>query len=121
MPQVRVLGHEAPRLPNTLCLCFGNLHAEIVLTRLERAGILASSGAACSAGGTQPSHVMLAMGLTPEQAKCSVRLSLGPATAASDIERAIRDITAALRPLLDTAPVASGSARSSAPSTEGTT
>jgi cysteine desulfurase len=121
MPQVRVLGHEAPRLPNTLCVCFGSLHAEIVLTRLERAGILASSGAACSAGGNQPSHVMLAMGLTPEQAQCSVRLSLGPATADLDIERAIRDITAALRPLLGTALFTSSSARSGAPSTEGTT
>jgi cysteine desulfurase len=53
---------RAARLPNTTCLRVAELDAEQVLSRLERAGVLASSGAACSAGGTQPSHVLLAMG-----------------------------------------------------------
>jgi cysteine desulfurase len=104
LPHVQVLGQAAPRLPNTSCLRFGNLHAELVLTRLERLGIEASSGSACSAGGTQPSHVLLAMGLTPDEAKCSVRFSLGSTTQAADIDRLIRDATAALSPLLGPAP-----------------
>ncbi|HYN58970.1 MAG TPA: cysteine desulfurase family protein [Rubrivivax sp.] len=108
--QLQVLGQAAPRLPNTSCLRFGHLSAELVLSRLERAGILASSGAACSAGGTQPSHVLLAMGLTPDQAKGSVRFSLGSSTQACDIERVIRDTTAALAPLLATARAAAGTA-----------
>jgi cysteine desulfurase len=100
LANVQVLGQAATRLPNTSCLRFGDLHAELVLSRLERAGIEASSGSACSAGGTQPSHVLLAMGLTPEQAKCGVRFSLGSTTQADDIDRMIRDVTAALLPLL---------------------
>jgi cysteine desulfurase len=106
LPNVQVLGQAAARLPNTSCLRFGDLHAELVLSRLERAGIEASSGSACSAGGTQPSHVLLAMGLTPEQAKCSVRFSLGSATQAGDIDRVIRDASATLSSLLGPAPAA---------------
>lgn len=103
LPQARVLGQAAPRLPNTSCLRFGELPAELVLNRLERAGILASSGAACSAGGTQPSHVLLAMGLSAEQARCGVRFSLGSSTQAGDIERLVEHTVAALRPLLEPA------------------
>jgi cysteine desulfurase len=55
---VHVYAQGLPRLVNTSCLRFGELDAEQVLGKLERAGIVASSGAACSAGGTQPSHVL---------------------------------------------------------------
>lgn len=113
--QIQVLGQDAPRLPNTSCLRFGVLHAELVLSRLERAGILASSGAACSAGGTQPSHVMLAMGLSAEEAKCSVRFSLGPTTQAADIDRVVRETVAALRPLLAPARAADAAHRPAQP------
>ncbi|MBI5717779.1 MAG: cysteine desulfurase [Burkholderiales bacterium] len=100
LPAVRVLGAGANRLPNTSCLSFGTLAAELVLARLERAGIVASSGAACSAGGTQPSHVLLAMGLDEAEARSGVRFSLGRDTSAADIERTVAAATAALAPLL---------------------
>lgn len=100
LPGTCVLGHAAERLPNTVCLRFGELEAEPVLARLERAGIVASSGAACSAGGTQPSHVLLAMGLDARQARCGVRFSLGPGTTAADIDFAIAAAARALAPLL---------------------
>jgi cysteine desulfurase len=100
LPAVEVLGRAVPRLPNTSCLRFGTLQAELVLSRLDRAGILASSGAACSAGGTRPSHVLLAMGLGAEQALGGVRFSLGRGTSAQDIERAVQGTSAALAPLL---------------------
>jgi cysteine desulfurase len=99
-PQVRVLGRHAERLCNTSCVQFGTLDAEQVLSRLERAGVLASSGAACSAGGTQPSHVLLAMGCTKVQARAGVRLSLGVGTQAEDIDRVIVAARASLGPLL---------------------
>jgi cysteine desulfurase len=73
-----IYGRRAERLPNTLCVRFGALAAEQVLTRLERAGVVASSGAACSAGGTQPSHVLLAMG-EERRSAAGVRFSLGRA------------------------------------------
>ncbi|MBI3367362.1 MAG: cysteine desulfurase [Burkholderiales bacterium] len=62
LPALHVYAAAAERLPNTLCLRFSALDSERVLGRLERAGIVASSGAACTAGGTQASHVLLAMG-----------------------------------------------------------
>jgi cysteine desulfurase len=100
LPGVHVYGAQAERLPNTSCLRFGALDAEQVLGRLERAGIVASSGAACSAGGTQPSHVLLAMGETPVHAKAGVRLSLGRETGVAEIERAIAAAAQVLTPLL---------------------
>ena len=100
LPGTRVVGAGAPRLPNTSCLRFGALDAEPVLTRLERAGVIASSGAACSAGGTQPSHVLLALGLDAAAARGGVRFSLGPTTTAADIERALEAAVRALSPLL---------------------
>ncbi|CAM3673239.1 cysteine desulfurase family protein [Roseateles saccharophilus] len=99
-PQVQVYGRSCQRLPNTSCLRFGLLDADRVLARLERAGVLASSGAACSAGGTQPSHVLLAMGESPERAKAAIRLSTGRDTRAEDIEQVIAAVTGALLPLL---------------------
>lgn len=99
-PAVQVYGRGGERLPNTSCLRFGTLDADLVLTRFERAGVLASSGAACSAGGTQPSHVLLAMGESPEQAKAGIRISTGRDTTADDVDRCIAAAAAQLQPLL---------------------
>lgn len=101
-PEVHVYGRGNPRLPNTTCLRFGQLDADLVLTRLERAGVLASSGAACSAGGTQPSHVLLAMGESPVHAKAAIRLSTGRDTSTEDIDHTVA-AAAALLPLLSEA------------------
>jgi cysteine desulfurase len=110
LPGVLVHGQLAERLCNTLCLRFGELDADLVLTRLERSGILASSGAACSAGGTRPSHVLLAMGESPRQARAGVRFSLGPDTSEGDIERTVAAAVRSLGPLLAPASAASDSA-----------
>lgn len=101
LPAVHVYGAAAARLPNTSCLRFGALDAEQVLGKLERTGVVASSGAACTASGTQPSHVLLAMGETPLHAKASVRLSLGRETRADEIERTIAAIVQSIGPLLE--------------------
>ena len=100
LPASHVYGQEAARLPNTVCLRFGTLDAEQVLNKLERAGMLASSGAACSAGGTQPSHVLLAMGESAERAKAAVRFSLGPDNTADEIGRVIAVAARVIGPLL---------------------
>lgn len=101
LPGVVVHGTGAERLPNTSCLSFGALSAGEVLARLERAGIVAASGAACSAGGTQPSHVLLAMGLDADAARRGVRFSLGPDTTDQDIEQALAAAQRVLQPLLE--------------------
>jgi cysteine desulfurase len=99
---LHVYGEHAERLPNTLCVRFGALDADQVLGKLERAGILASSGAACSAGGTQPSHVLLALGESALHAKAGVRFSLGPDSTEADIDRAIAAARRVIAPLLET-------------------
>jgi len=100
LPGVVVYGDQVPRLPNTSCLRFGALDAELVLGKLERAGVVASSGAACTASGTQPSHVLLAMGEPPAHAKAGVRFSLGRDTTAADVHQAVAAAQRVLGPLL---------------------
>jgi len=100
LPRIHLYGAQAERLPNTSCLRFDTLDAEQVLGKLERAGVMASSGAACTASGTQPSHVLLAMGEPALHAKASVRLSLGRDTTLADIDRAIATTVRAIGPLL---------------------
>jgi cysteine desulfurase len=96
---LHVYGAGAPRLANTLCVRFASVDSDEVLTRLERAGIVASSGSACSAGGTDPSHVLLAMGESAIDARAGVRFSLGPDTTAADIETTLDAAAWALGPL----------------------
>lgn len=98
--QIVIYGQGRERLPNTSCLRLGTLDADLVLTRLERAGVLASSGAACSAGGTQPSHVLLAMGESAERARAAVRLSTGRDTTPADIDHTLAAVRTALLPLM---------------------
>jgi cysteine desulfurase len=90
LPQASITGAGSPRLGGTSSLNLGGLiEAEIVLDKLDKAGICASAGAACSAGGSEPSHVMLAMGLTPEEALSTIRLSLSRYTTDAEIDRVI--------------------------------
>jgi cysteine desulfurase len=89
-----------PRLPGTSYLRFGQLPAEVVLQRLERLGVAASSGAACSSGGSEPSHVLTAMGVPRVEALAAVRLSLGRTTTAGDVAYLLDALPPLLEPLL---------------------
>jgi cysteine desulfurase len=89
LPGLSILGERAPRLPNTSCLRIPGIDAEWLLARLARAGICASSGSACSAGGTEPSHVLLAMGATREEALESIRISLSRVTTADEVAQVV--------------------------------
>ncbi|WP_164963939.1 cysteine desulfurase family protein [Rubrivivax sp. JA1026] len=103
LPGVQVYGRRAVRVVNTCCLRFGTLDAELVLGRLERAGVVASSGAACAAGGTQPSHVLLAMGEPALHARAALRFSLGRDSTEADVQQALDAVHAAIAPLLQDA------------------
>jgi cysteine desulfurase len=85
-----VFGAEAERLPNTTLFALSGLKAETAVIAFDLEGIAVSSGAACSSGKVQPSHVLAAMGVSPELARGAVRLSLGPTTTQSDIDRTIQ-------------------------------
>ncbi len=93
VPQARVNGLGAPRVANTSNICFSGLEGEVILHKLDRAGIAVSSGAACTAGGNNPSHVLIAMGLDSQAALASLRFSLSRLTTESEIEHVIEVIT----------------------------
>ena len=79
---------DAPRVPNTTNVSFDGTEAEELLMALDLEGVAVSTGAACSAGGVEPSHVLRAMGYAPERVQSSLRLSLGRTTSEADVERA---------------------------------
>jgi cysteine desulfurase len=95
-----IWSRNAPRLPGTSYLRFGQLSADVVLQRLERLGVVAASGAACSSGGHQPSHVLTAMGVPRREALAAVRLSLGPTSDAEDVAYLLNSLPPLLVPLL---------------------
>ncbi|MFN3324425.1 MAG: cysteine desulfurase family protein [Bryobacteraceae bacterium] len=77
VPSVTVNGSGAPRVPNTTNLCFDGIEGEAMVIALDLKGFAVSTGAACSSGAVEPSHVLTAMGLAPEKARASIRFSLG--------------------------------------------
>jgi cysteine desulfurase len=77
-----------PRLPNTTNISFEGCEAEGLTMSLDLEGVAVSTGAACAAGGVEPSHVLKAMGLPPERVESSLRLSLGRATTEEEVDRA---------------------------------
>jgi cysteine desulfurase len=99
LPWVSVNGGIGQRLPNTTNICFGAVDGEALLVRLDRAGIFASSGAACSSGGTEPSHVLTAMGLGRDSASSSVRFSLSRYTTEVEVDRVLEVLPAIVREL----------------------
>lgn len=99
LPQAQVNAADAPRLPNTSSVRLGAIDAEIILDRLDRAGICASSGSACTAGGTMPSHVLLAMGLSSQEALASVRFSLSRYNRVEEIDAVLEALAAIVPPL----------------------
>jgi cysteine desulfurase len=89
-----------PRLPGTSYLRFGQLSVDVVLQRLDRLGVAASSGAACSSGGSEPSHVLTAMGVSAEEALAAVRFSLGRTTTLDDVNHLLKTLPPLLKPML---------------------
>jgi cysteine desulfurase len=85
-----VNGGKAPRAPNTTNLWFDGLEGEALVIALDLKGLAVSSGAACSSGVSEPSHVLKAMGLSVERARGSLRMSLHRETTAEEIDRAIQ-------------------------------
>jgi cysteine desulfurase len=96
-PGARVNGGGAERLPNTSNIRFADgagrpVEAEALLLRLDRAGIQVSMGAACASGGNAASHVLTAMGLSPEAAAASLRFSLGRLTTDAEVDAVLTEL-----------------------------
>jgi cysteine desulfurase len=92
VPDSFVNGARVPRLPNTTSICFRGVDAHAMLVLLDEVGICASAGAACKSGTGMASPVLAAMGVSPEDARGMVRLSLSAATTAEEIDYALEEI-----------------------------
>lgn len=89
VPEARLNGHPENRLPNTLNLTLPGLRGESLVLALDKHGISFSSGSACKSGSPEPTHVLMAMGRTEEEAHCSVRFSLSRNTKEQDIKETV--------------------------------
>ena len=99
VPGVHVNGAGAPRLPNTTNLRFDFVEGEPLLISLDLAGFAVSSGAACSSGSIEPSHVLTAIGLSMKDARSSMRFSLGPENTAEEVDALTRAVEQSVRHL----------------------
>ena len=104
VPHARVNGSAAPRTPNTTNLVFPGLEGEALLIALDLKGLACSTGAACSSGAVEPSHVLTAIGLPPEEARASLRFSLGRGTTEQEIDFALQVVPAAAEQLRELSP-----------------
>jgi cysteine desulfurase len=112
IPGLRLNAPIRDRLPNTLNLTFPGVLGESMLIALDLEGIHVSMGSACAAGSVEPSHVLLAMGLSHDEARSSLRLSLGWNTTRNDIARAANIIPRVWRRVSEAEPTTASATRS---------
>jgi cysteine desulfurase len=96
VPGARISGHPTERLPHHASFVIGDVAGDSLLMRLDREGVYASSGSACTSGSLEPSHVLLAMGISPEEALGSLRLTVGKRTTNADVDDAVEVIEEAV-------------------------
>jgi cysteine desulfurase len=104
VPAAKVNAAGSARTPNTSNICFEGLDGEAMVIALDLQGFAVSSGAACSSGAVEPSHVLTAIGLTRDQARASIRFSLGRLNDASQVDALIEAVAAAAGHLRRIAP-----------------
>jgi cysteine desulfurase len=108
-----VNGAGAPRVPNTANVHFDHIEGEALVIALDLKGLAVSTGAACSSGAIEPSHVLTAMGLAPDVARASLRFSLGKQNSADDVEFALSLVPETVARLRELSPVWQKTATSS--------
>src|SRR5579859_199098 len=106
IPDAILTGHPAERLPNNASFCFSGTQGEALVVSLDLEGFSVSSGSACTSGDTEPSHVLLALGLPRDVAQGSLRVTLGRDTTEHDVDAFL----AALPPIVERLRAASGAA-----------
>jgi len=100
-----VNGDFAPRVPNTASIYFDHIEGESMVISLDLKGLAISTGAACSSGAIEPSHVLTAMGLRSDRARASIRLSLGKQNTEEDIDIALALVPETVARLRELSPV----------------
>ncbi|HXZ80207.1 MAG TPA: cysteine desulfurase family protein [Terriglobales bacterium] len=106
--QVGVNGGGAPRVPNTTNIYFDCIEGEALVIALDLKGVAVSTGAACSSGAIEPSHVLTAMGLAPERARASLRFSLGKQNTSADVDLLLSILPETVARLRELSPVYNG-------------
>jgi cysteine desulfurase len=104
VPYSQANGARAARTPNTTNITFPGIEGEALVIALDLKGLACSTGAACSSGAVEPSHVLTAIGLSPEEARASLRFSLGRHTTPAEIDIALEIVPAAVEQLRDLSP-----------------
>ena len=102
IPGTKLNGHREQRLPNTLNLTLPGIRGESLVLALDQKGVAVSSGSACRAGLPEPSHALMAMGLSEEEAHCAVRFTLGLGNTMDEIDRTVSIIDQVIRERKDT-------------------
>jgi len=105
MEQVSVNSDGTQRVPNTSNIVFECLEGEAMVIALDLKGLSVSTGAACSSGAIEPSHVLTAMGLSPDRARASIRFSLGKQNTAADIDFALQLVPEVVTRLRELSPL----------------
>ncbi len=100
-----VNGDGAPRVPNTANIYFDYIEGEAMVIALDLKGLAVSTGAACSSGAIEPSHVLTAMGLTPDRARASIRFSLGKQNTPDEVDFAVSLVPETVARLRELSPV----------------
>jgi cysteine desulfurase len=95
----RVNGADGPRTPNTTNITFGGIDGEALVIALDLKGLACSTGAACSSGAVEASHVLMAIGLSVEEARGTLRFSLGRHTTSEEVEFAVGAVAGAVEKL----------------------
>jgi cysteine desulfurase len=103
--EIGVNGEGAPRVPNTTNLFFDHIEGEAMVIALDLKGLAVSTGAACSSGAIEPSHVLTAMGLRNDRARASIRFSLGKQNTAEEIDFALALVPETVARLRELSPV----------------
>ena len=97
VPGIKVNGAGASRIYNTLSVLLPGVESDLMIMRMDQEGILVSAGSACAAGAVEPSHVLRAMGVPENEAKCVLRFSLGKAVKDGDIPLVASAVAGAIR------------------------
>jgi cysteine desulfurase len=105
-----VNGEGAPRVPNTSNIYFDHIEGEAMVISLDLKGLAVSTGAACSSGAIEPSHVLVAMGLRADRARASIRFSLGKQSTEEEVDIALALVPETVARLRELSPVYKGQA-----------
>jgi len=104
VPDARTNAASAPRTPNTCNITFPGIEGEALIIALDLKGLACSTGAACSSGAVEPSHVLTAIGLSAADARATIRFSLGRHTSDAEIAAALEIVPAAVAQLRQLSP-----------------